>query len=439
MEASVDEEEMDRAQTLRRVRSLLLLAAQKGRAKHDTFREREKKETEFFKKMYIACDKNSDGCLDFQEVMGMARRHLKIAERLVSDKQIHDFFNAIDADGGGQIEFTEFLSFLREKDHNSKVNDIILTQVKRVVRLAMQRKKMTIGELEHRFAHAKEEGIIDGGADHTNLGPEEMRRFFRKVLEVTAHEAPDKNLAIAFKAMDEDGGGTLDAEEFMHFLKQAINERTTLSPQFENEGKVVPSLLGGMRGALPARLPRSRPGTTFGGGSSQLPFCLTGRELDARTRQTLDMPTALRQKPRRTGYRATEALVANLPVHYPSNHSFEIASFSQKGGGGPGSQKGNDFGGRRSSSVPIFSSTAPSLMGLQQDPSPQAGHGEGGSSALPPVSQKKQENAASATGRGFYSSVKGMLSQRDANMLNRIESRLFEAGVDVRGLYHKHG
>jgi len=399
-----------------------MLASKKGKSQHDSPKDREKKETEFFKKMFLVCDTNHDGALNLAEVMGMARKHLKIAERLVSDKQIHDFFNAVDSDGGGQVEFTEFLSFIRMKDSNSKVTDIILTQVKRVVRLAMQRKKMTIADLEHRFAHAKEEGIIEGGADNSSLGPEEMRRFFRKVLEVGTHEAPDRNLVIAFKAMDEDGGGTLDAEEFMHFLKQAINEETTLCPHFlKDPDRGTTGLLSGMRGALPARLPRARPGTTFNGGVSEGAFCINGRDLDASARLCMSMP-ALIQSPNRLSHNPQTSML--LPTGLPKSGSM-----------GPSSPMRSNLFSLTSSSLSL------TLLGAAEAKSPKGSH-DGGSISLPPLSPSVSKSAANAAGdgggeRGLYSPVKGMLGKRDADMLNRIESRLFEAGVDVRGTYHK--
>lgn len=40
--------------------------------------------------------------------------------------------------------------------------------------------------------------------------------------------------------------------------------------------------------------------------------------------------------------------------------------------------------------------------------------------------------------RGCYSAVKGVLSHKDADMLNRMEQRLTDAGVDLRGQFHKH-
>mmetsp|Transcript_74241 Transcript_74241/g.193310 ORF Transcript_74241/g.193310 Transcript_74241/m.193310 type:complete len:424 (+) Transcript_74241:130-1401(+) len=415
----MDEEEAKRTDTVRRVRSLLLLASKKGKSLHDP-KDREKKEAEFFKKMFLVCDTNHDGSLNLQEVMGMARKHLKIGERLVSDKQIRDFFNAVDCDGDRQIQFTEFLSFIRMKDSNSKVTDIILTQVKRVVRLAMQRKKMTIADLEHRFAHAKEEGIIEGFVDKSALGPEEMRRFFRKVLEVGTHEAPDRNLVIAFKAMDQDGGGTLDAEEFMDFLKQVMLEETTLCPHFiKDPDRGTTGLLSGMRGALPVRLPRARPGTTFNGGISAGPFCINGRDLDASARLCMSMP-ALIQSPNRLSHNPQTSML--LPSGLPKSGSMD-----------PSSPKRSNLFSLTSSSL--------SLTLLEEARSPKGSH-DGGSISLPPLSpsvSKSAANAASDGGgeRGLYSPVKGMLCKRDADMLNRIESRLFEAGVDVRGTYHK--
>lgn len=426
--------------TVKRVRSLLKLASKKGCGEHESPKERARKETEFFKKLFMQCDTNGSGTLSREDVLKMARKYLKIAERLVSDEQLMDFFAAIDTDGGGEIDFTEFLSFIRAKEDHSRLNEIMLKQVKRAVRLAIRRKRMTLQELEYRFYNSAAEGIIDTVNSDGSLGPEEMRRFFRKVLGVNVHEAPDKNLAVAFKAMDEDGGGTLDAGEFMDFIRAAIKEETTLCPSPQRqEGELrVKGLLCGMRGALPDRVPRARPGSGIGGSlplpvggcsthcTSAVPFCLNGRELEPRTRLAVRTPSLLQQeskiRPLLRGTLGTPAapllFQATLPRSplgsVPSSPSM-TTSLSRTGGGTFLTTEPP-----KSEALPLqhgsLSTIAPRASSLPQLPSP-----------------------CSASGmRGTYAGVKGALEVEDARVLNRIEERLFNAGVDVRGWYHKH-
>lgn len=355
----------------------------------------------------------------------MARKHLKIAERLISDAQIKDFFRAIDVDGGGEVEFTEFLMFIRTKEPNESVNQLILRQVKRVVRLAMQRQRMSIEDLERRFQNAAEEGIIDTAGSDNCLGPEEMRRFFRKVLDVSDHEAPDRNLAIAFRAMDEDGGGSLDAEEFMDFIRLSCNEETELypKPQCEGEELRVPGLLGGTGGSLPARLPRSRPGTTLQGGRSQAPFCLNGRDQQPRTRMCASKtPTLIAPETPKEPWPQARLSSTLLPSGLPKSACSSPA-------GSPKSQRS-----RLLSTTSSFSSTAPAGFGGSLGHSASAPALGASTMSLPPLSPG---NAREVSERGHYSAVKGMLGQRDAEMLNRLESQLFSAGVDLRGQFHK--
>lgn len=285
------------ASTLRRVRSMIELRAKRCSSLHDSPKERARKETEFFKQLFLRCDGAGAGTLRRQDIVRMARTHLKIAERLVSDEDLHEFFTAVDEDGSGEIDCTEFLAFINVKEENAALNDLILKQVKRAVRLAFHGQKMTLEELMHRFNNAAAEGIIDSVTSDGSLGPEEMRRFFRKVLGIDAHDAPDKSLVIAFRAMDEDGGGTVDAEEVMAFVRTAIAEESALCPNPNKGQPYVPGLLAGTRGALPERSPKRRPGTTRSGGIASVPFCLTGRDAEPRTRIAISRSTGCLQVP----------------------------------------------------------------------------------------------------------------------------------------------
>lgn len=439
-----DEEDEEQG-TIRRVRALLSLAAKKGHTGQEPPKERRQKETEFFKKLFVECDRNGTGTLNFSEVTQMIRKRLKIAERLVSERQLHQFFNSIDRDGGGDISFHEFLAFVRTQPRNHRLNELVLTQVKRAVRLAIQRRGMTLVQLEARFNRSAEEGIIDTAGGDGALGPEEMRRFFRKILEVSAHEAPDRNLMIAFKAMDEDGGGSLDAEEFMDFIREAVTEEMTLcplSPRRPAEEPRQATLLCGMRGVLPKRLPTMRPGTTYEFGTATVPFCTNGREVDSKMRLSASSPAVVKSAPCSVPRQERPLGATLLPTGLPKSVATGRA------------QTASSF---RSTSATNFFMTAAAMDATSRAEdalSPKSGMMSrklAGTTSLPSLaatapagfgeikgkeSMEPSRSAAPAAARGHYTAVRGMLSAKDANALNRIEQRLFDAGVDVRGQYH---
>jgi len=377
---------------------LLKLAATKKSTGQESSKERWQKETDFFRKLFMACDSHGTGSLDLSQVAKMARGHLKIAERLVSDDELKEVFLEI-SQGAGAVGFSELLSFVRVREINPRLNEIVLTQVKRAVRLAIQRQRLTLPQLEERFHRSAAEGIIDNAGGDGSLGSEEMRRFFRKILDVSHHEAPDRNLMIAFRAMDEDGGGTLDAEEFMDFIREAVREETSLCPAgpepVHGEPRVA-TLLSGMRGVLPRRLPNRRPGTTYDRGRSALPFASHGRELPSRMRICASAPALAATAPSRS--RTHRRLSSNL----------QACGLPKTAVAPP----------PRMRAPPMAAPCSPEVDKRSDD-------------------ARFVEPGAPKLGKPCYIRVRGMLSAKDADALNRIEQRLFDAGVDVRGTYHK--
>lgn len=288
-----DEElaELGQKEVVRKVRRCLKLGGNRDAGPTLSKKAQEEKQLEHWKDIFRISDKSGSGKLTFTAFQRMARKKLKVAERLVSDAELQYFFQCIDLDELGFIELGGFLIFLNAPQDDSKIREQILDQVKRAVKLSMWKQKMDIDELERRFYNSAEEGIFDMANSDGSLGPEEMRRFFRKVLKVTKHEAPDKNLVIAFKAMDEDGGGTLDADEFLEFIRIAIDP----GRDRERAETYTPSLIGGMRGCLPYRAPQHRPGTMITRGTvSGAPFCMQGRETLPNGRNTMNTITMLR-------------------------------------------------------------------------------------------------------------------------------------------------
>eukprot|EP00929_Paragymnodinium_shiwhaense_P109978 TRINITY_DN76628_c0_g1_i1.p1 TRINITY_DN76628_c0_g1~~TRINITY_DN76628_c0_g1_i1.p1 ORF type:complete len:404 (+),score=83.58 TRINITY_DN76628_c0_g1_i1:131-1342(+) len=398
-DAELSPEERENETMIRRVRSLLKLAVNKDGGKKLPAKEKAVIQAQQWKEIFKQCDRNGSGTLSFADIKRMARIQLKIAERLVSDADLQSFFSAIDEDGGGTVDFQEFLSFVNKPESNAESNERIFQQVKRTVRLSMWKQGLTLDEVNRRFHNSAEEGIVDVANGDGSLGPEEMRRFFRKVLNVSKHEAPDRNLVIAFQAMDEDGGGTLDSEEFLDFIRDALEDDS----QKRKEGDPYhPGLLGGMAGCLPARKPRFRPGTVPATGKvSTAPFCLHGRFLE---------PTGRLAKSR------TPACVLPMRIRPSISQPFlranglpdimvspKEAVAPEKTPQGSGLASVRTFGRATSVGSLQRSPTAAVRLGLDDEE---------------PINDN-------------YHGMRG------AEPLNRVEHFLFHAGIDVRGHFHK--
>jgi len=381
----------DVEEMLARVRSLLKFSVENRGPKVDKRAGIKKSDLmcERWKSIFQKYDSEGNGTLGLEDIRRMVRRDLKIAERLVSDHQLSELFSAIDEDGGGSVEFNEFLEFVQQPGKKGTTStEEVVKQVARAVRLALRRNKIHVRELEQNFHQFDESGDIATG----ELGPEEMIRFFRRVLTVTKHECSDKNLRIAFYAMDDDGSGTMSLGEFMDFIKFCNNdgEEKTLPLR-------VPGLLGGMRGELPSRLPRHRPGTVSGRPLAQLPFCLNGR----------DLPSASRivSSGRKIISSQSEPGLHTLGLRTSQARSWATSSAA------------SDMHHSLATDRSLTSPSAGSLTEFSVDSSPR--------------SLKRPAQESGSGGIAGYKMLKG------GHILNKIEQSLFEAGIDVRGNYHR--
>jgi len=218
-----------------------------------------------------------------------------------------------------------------------------------------------------------------------------------------------QNLKAWFKGLDEDGSGKMSLEELMDFIK------------FCSQGAVrkeVPSrvsgLLGGMRGELPPRSPSRRPGTLPDSPSSHLPFCLNGRERAStgRLASTTDCWLARAD---------SEPTLPSLSMRR-SQESFRQGLPSISSRDGDSSPKG------------AASSSRFCPCSFQPDVSCIGMGSTARSLSLQSVREKRVWNGKfPGKVRGGYMLLKG------ARSLNQVEERLFEAGIDVRGNYHKIG
>lgn len=374
-----EQDENEREVTVRKVRGIMKLAGSRNSGGKLSASQKVARETENWKQLFLKCDHSGEGTLSFPEFHRLARKHLKIPERVVPDEHLHYFFSALDHDGGGKVDFMAFMDFVNVKPSEAAHNEKIVHLVKRAVKLALTRLRMTLAQLEYRFYHSAEEGILDSNTGDGSLGPEEMRRFFRKVLGLSDHEIPDRHLVIAFKSMDEDDGGTLDAEEFMDFIRGAVSDESGLSPRAVRTC-VVPNLISGMRDTLD----RERAIKRERDPQLHVPFCLNGREIPPATRFQMSQKVVL----------------------YSSSSKMMRSSSSSSGRAGT-PQGGGHMGASGPMSLLRSSSSMPALPSVRY-----------------PTGKLKEHT---------YFSIKG------ADALNRVEQRLYDSGIDVRGGYHRLG
>mmetsp|Transcript_70058 Transcript_70058/g.155008 ORF Transcript_70058/g.155008 Transcript_70058/m.155008 type:complete len:429 (+) Transcript_70058:49-1335(+) len=426
MSVSDNEDTASVGSSFERVRSLLKLSNRGCGGFRQSAKEKLMRETERWKDMFRKCDTNGGGTLNIGDVTALVRKKLKVAERLVSDNELKEIFASIDTDGDGTIIFTEFLKFLNGHEKSSGAfNDRIVAKVKRTVRLAFRKLGMSLDLLEYRFLHSAEEGIMDSTRMDGALGPEEMRRFFRKVLAVSEHDATDRDLHIAFKVMDEDDSGSLDGSEFMAFIRSAFEEEESLSPKHASTQQ-GPCLLGGMRGCLPSRTPHTRPGTNYTSGVAAVPFCLNGRDVLPQVRLAMDLPAALRKT-----WRSQPSLGLTLQAvregEATSLRTTWANGFTPSPAGGQPMASQRSHSPRSSAAGEVSDASASSLSRQPHARNVAAS----GSSSCPGLPNLQQGPPRGGPVRGNYLNIK------HAEVLNRVEQGLFRSGIDVRGHYHR--
>jgi len=178
---------------------------------------------------------------------------------------------------------------------------------------------------------------------------------------------------------------------------------------------------------LPPRSPCARPGTSLGGGQSHVPFCLHGRDLPSASRFEIRNPSFLTSAPTS-----------------PSNLQKAVVPFGKAALDASGLPK---LPGASYPPTPMNRSV--SLPSMLQSPptSPISSHPGDMSFRLASTSgDLSKVVATSSTGDapkvvkeapGVPGVRRTYLYLKDAEVLNRIEENLAEAGVDLRGSYHR--
>jgi len=373
---------------LGRVRSLLRVRAlAKGASVEVTGRDRDAVLVERWKGLFQKYNFDGSGNLDKDHIRQMVRRDLRITEKLISDLQLQRVCALMDLDGDGNIDFNAFMAFVLQKPQKaSMTHDEIIQSVTRAVRLSMHRNKIQMQELQNKFGGFCADDPVKG-----EVGLYDMLHFFRHELRVSKHDVSDNHLKVAFQFIDANQNHTLSQEEFMAFVRHCYKGSKKQEPPSQFHG-----IMAGSRGCLPDRLPKHRPGTFPGLPLAGLPFCYKGRDLKVAHRLGAHS-------------RCCPPVFAAVP---PS---------SQPPARGAQVSEAASAAARLSSSMPILPGRGSSM---------DASRESRGSIRKPaaPDGASRDWSVPRPTG---YSVLKGGAS------LNKIEHRLLEAGLDVRGQYFR--
>mmetsp|Transcript_20705 Transcript_20705/g.48360 ORF Transcript_20705/g.48360 Transcript_20705/m.48360 type:complete len:508 (+) Transcript_20705:48-1571(+) len=459
-----------------KIRQLLLA---EGKEPGVTLKRDRDQEVKFWKSVFDKYDIDNSGALDFQEITDVVREDLKISERTLSRVELRDFYSHLDLNGDLVVDWHEWLDFVSQgKLRDTRPIDQVLTEVGRALRLGLRRRGLKPNQVEQYIRSLPEVSeMVD------------MPLFFkilRKGLVISRHDCPDDNLKRTFANMN--GGAThVPLQDVIEFLIISCLARTKKEIGM---GTTFPGLIGGTRSLLPKRDPRSRPGTfPFGGtvsGPTAIPFALNGRGIPPRGRLSMTLLPAHQQ-------RATLRPVISCPEL--SNHDAQQANLSESTLAAleAAAEKSEDT--ESVAAAPPPSPNSPSLTSPRSAPSRGAKRDRtatentqvaeaaaqtlsslqmGGSEVKPKAvmrtfdmamgAAKSVQDAASDPFAVFLKvtaaaenarmtppakAEKPKRSSEDSSSdtyrvivgkesLNRVERRLFEAGVDVRGGYHHH-
>lgn len=255
--------------------------------KEPSFMRDKANEMKFWKTVFDRYDVDNSGALDFEEITEVVRNDLKIAERTLTKVELRDFYSHLDENDDQVVDWHEWLSFVSQgKLRDNRPIDQVMAEVGRAVRTSLRRLGLKPCQVEDRVRAEASDTVDQVG----------FFRIFRKGLRINRQDCSDDNLKRTFASIA-DGALHMRLQPILDFLQISCLAKTNKEIGM---GTTFPGLVGGMRGILPARMPKNRPGTfPLGGtvsGPTTVPFALNGRRLPPSSRLAVDMRPHERQR-----------------------------------------------------------------------------------------------------------------------------------------------
>lgn len=419
------------------VRSLLRCACLRKPAESKQLAEAER-----WKNLFQKVDTDGSGTLELSEMRRMCRKELKLSNNMLPENHIRAMHSSLDVDSNGRVEFAEFYNWLKDRDEQERSMELVFKAVGRALYLALQRSKKA-DNVEELFK------MNDRNNDGV-FSQDELRVFFREVLQLTPHEVSDRSIKRIFKYIDDDDTQNISSEEFTQFI-QIFAQKAPAIGQQRVESAGTGYLTLGHRLKRPDSVPDD----------VGIPFRLSGREVPGRSRLSMfDLTAQLQVNQRLSG--------AGIRGLKDGNRPSSSGSLPSAGQSAVGFNSKDNLGATWRSDVSSKMSTLkrsntasasrfpskPRSGGEENSPKkgvlrprtglsapgghPGAqGHGSGGASGGAGDSgapRTPHVPRAPGTGKEWADPYRLF---RGADAMNRIEKRLFEAGIDVRGHLHR--
>lgn len=175
-----------------------------------------------WQEVFAKCDKDQSGYLDLQEFTYAVRQALNVPENAICDYELRTLFNEMDADRSGGVNIEELMNFLTQGFRTPEE-----IQARAQVRIQRVRKnlKTAFQQLAHNeMTLRKHFQKLDFDGDQS-LSMYEFKAFVRTDLKLNFWDICNTDIEDFFKFLDKDGGGAIDVEELLSFVRTTHGDR----------------------------------------------------------------------------------------------------------------------------------------------------------------------------------------------------------------------
>jgi len=432
------------AEVVSRVRTLLKCTAAKGLNLSTTkVQEVQKKQLERWKALFKIYDDDGNGVLSFQEVRQLVRQDLKLKDSVVSDWELRQLWKHIDLDNNDSVDLEEFLAFVQGgKGGAEKTIPQAVFEVGRCLKQALRKSKISPEKLERLFGDYEEADATKNCARADgHMGAEEIRRFFREVLNVSKEECCDYYLVQVIHFLDRDNNKAISSGEFLDFVRYwAMADEVEKSGR-RNANAAAMAQIAARNAKQKRKLETSSTAEKMKDSKHNQRLVEDERAVPQRDSGVsfVWMPGRTRQVANRHG----QTMLGRLHPFDPEEANIDIPSMlPQRPSTAPelsSVSPGQQRGARRGSF--IASLTGSQLEQLGEDTSSLARKGHsvdfGASKRSSSAPTGERQGARAGQKKPTWKYPHGYMVMK-SDGLNRVETKLFEAGVDLRGSFHRH-